>query len=77
MVYGIFRMERIQAAEKYFPADLLYDDYVYILINRRYKLINSGSKHMAVLNKMPAQLFIYQFSFFISLHWFLAIITPR
>ncbi len=39
MVYGIFRMERIQAAEKYFPADLLYDDYVYIPINRRYKLI--------------------------------------
>ena len=36
VVYCIFRIEKIQAAEKYFLADLLYDDYVYIPINGRY-----------------------------------------
>ena len=38
VVYRIFRLERIQAAETYFTADLLLDDYVSIPINRRYKL---------------------------------------
>lgn len=48
VVYGIFRMERIKAAEKYFPADLLHNDYVYIPINRRYiHFLYHGSKHVA------------------------------